>query len=446
MSEAIFSNQWYRVEYLTPQLHGHVGVHRHAYRGLIWYILEDKSSGRHHRFNEAAYRFIGLLDGYRTVNQAWELICERFGDDAPTQNDVIQLLAKLHNGNLLKSGVAINTEELLERHERHQNTKFFQILTNPFSQKIPLWDPDAFLQRHLLKVRWLFQRSMPVLWLLLVTGAGLLAAIHWRELTGNALINTLSPYNLTLLFILYPLIKLLHEMGHAFATKIAGGDVHEMGIMFLLLVPIPYVNVSAASHFRNKYTRMLVGAAGIMVELLLASLSLYLWLMIEPGIVRDIIFNIMLIGGFSTLFFNGNPLLKYDGYYVFADALELPNLAQRANSYCIYLCQHYVFGFKQAQSPAYTWGESVWFFIYSISSFVYRLGILWFIVVYVTEKFFVIGIILACWLITAQIIFPLFKIGHFIYTSLAIRDHQYRIAGVSVVVLRGLSGYPSTPS
>jgi putative peptide zinc metalloprotease protein len=429
VSESLLSPQWYRAQALTPRLRKHIEVHRHDYRGQIWFILEDKSSGRHHRFNAAAFRIIGLLDGERTVNEAWQLVNDQLGDFAPTQDEVIQLLGQLHSADLLHSNAATDIDELFHRQEQHQNLKIKQRVSNPLSQKFPLWDPDDFLERHLPKVSGLFNWTIALAWLSIVLTASLLAAMHWHELGNNIIINTLSPYNLTLLFILYPGIKILHELGHAFTAKLEGGEVHEMGIIFMMFIPIPYINVSTVTSFRNKYKRMLVGAAGIIVELLLASLALFIWLMAEPGIVRDIAFNIMLIGGVSSLFFNGNPLLKYDGYYVLADAIDIPNLFQRSAKYWGYLCQRYLFGLKQLASPAYTSWESSWFILYSLLSMTYRMALLWFIIVYVMDKFFAIGIVLALWLVMAQVVLPLFNMLHFIAASPSIQKKRCRVIG-----------------
>ena len=440
MTESILSPQWYRVQLLRPRLQNHIEVHRHDYRGMIWFVLEDKASGRHHRFNAAAYRIIGLLDGQRTVNEAWHSVNEQLGDFAPTQDEVIQLLGQLHSADLLHSTVAPDSEELLHRQHQHQRSKIKQNFSNPLSQKFHLWDPDDFLERHISKISWLFSWMTALLWLLVVLAASLLAAMHHLELGDHVRINALSPYNLTLVFLLYPLIKLIHELGHGFAAKREGGEVHELGVIFMLFVPIPYVNVSTASHFRSKYKRMLVGAAGIIVELFLASLALFVWLIIEPGIVRDLAFNTLLIGGVSSLFFNGNPLLKYDGYYMLSDALDIPNLFQRSTKYWAYLAQRYLFGLKRLVSPAYTHWESAWFIVYSIASMIYRLALLWFVIVYVTERFFVLGIVLALWLALAQIVLPLTNILRFMLASPSLQIKRYRILGscsalISLVIL-----------
>ena len=407
MSESLFSPLWYRVANLKPTLRGHVQLHRHDYRGLIWYIFEDKSSGRNHRFNSSAYQVIGLLDGNRTVDQIWNLVNESLGEFAPTQDEIIQLLGNLHAGDLLQSGVPPDTEEIFQRNQQHKSSKLKQVFSNPLSQKFPLWDPEQFLGRNIVRVNWMFHWSFGIIWLFVVLGAVMAAAIHWRGLSVDMMATVLSPYNLLIMATLYPIIKLLHELGHAFTTKRLGGEVHEMGVIFLALMPIPYVNVSSSAAFRDKRKRMLVGAAGIAVELFISALALFLWLITEPGIVQDIAYNIVIIGSVSSLFFNGNPLLKYDGYYVLADAIDIPNLYQRSTKFLGYLCQRYLFGINTLTSPASGPGEGKWFVVYGISSFLYRLGILWVIILFVTEKFFVVGVILALWLVSLQILLPL---------------------------------------
>jgi putative peptide zinc metalloprotease protein len=273
--------------------------------------------------------------------------------------------------------------------------------------------------------------------------------MNWQEMTYHFIVSSLSPYNLIQLFILYPFIKILHELGHAFSAKLEGGEVHEMGIMFVLFFPIPYVNVSTATNFRNKYKRILVSAAGIIVELFLAALAMFIWMAAEPGLVRDIAFNIMLIGGVSSLFFNGNPLLKYDGYYILADAIDIPNLFQRSAKYWEYLCQKYLLGLKDISSPAYLPGETVWFVAYSIASFSYRMAILWFIIVYVTQKFLLLGILLALWLVAVQFLVPLLNALHFIATSSSLQTGRMRgissigaVIGI-IVILVFMTPFPS---
>ncbi len=435
MKDGLISPHWYRVAKLKPSLHHHVDVHRHDYRGLIWYMLEDSSSGRHHRFNPAAYQFIGLLDGNRSVQEIYDQLNVQLVDYAPGQQEIIQLLGQLHASDLIKSDVLINTDELLDRQAQQKQAKVKQRFMNPVAMKIPLWDPEEFLNRHMKKVRWVFSYTVALIWLILMGYTVMQAAQYWPRISLHFSVNALSPYNMLLMFLLYPLIKIPHELGHAFSAKLEGGEVHELGINFLMFMPVPYVNVSTATHFRSKYKRMLVSAAGILVESFLAALGLLLFLATEAGLIQNIGFNIFVIGGISSLFFNGNPLLKYDGYYILADALGIPNLYQRSGQYWRYFFQRYLFAMKQVSSPASAPGETFWFISYSIASQTYRLAVLWFIFVMVTEKFFLIGVMLTLWLLGLQIFLPLSKALDFIFSSPSLKHKRSRAMLTSTLVI-----------
>ena len=429
MSEALFSPHWYRVANVKPVLKNHVQIHRHEYRGLIWYIFADKVTGKNHRFSAKAYQIVGLMDGKRNIDQIWNQVADYLGDYAPTQNEVIQLLGQLYAADLLQSSQIPDIEELYQRHQQQGAQKLKQKFHNPLVQKFSLWDPDKFLQLHLPLIRKIYCWPVAfIVFAVILTGA-LSAAMHWQTIITHVSENSMSPYNLVMMIVLYPVIKILHELGHAFTTKIEGGEVHEMGVMFLLFMPIPYVNVSSASTFRNKYKRMMVSAAGIIVELFLASLALQLWLTVESGVISSIALNIMLIGGVSSLFFNGNPLLKYDGYYLLADAINIPNLYQRSQRFLFYLVQKYIFGLAGLSSPANAQGESGWFILYSVSSFLYRIALLWVIILFITQKYFVVGVIAAFWLILVQIILPLIKGLQFVFFSPFMQ--QKRLRGIS---------------
>lgn len=437
MSDPLFSPLWYRVSDLRPKLRQHVEMHRHDYRGLIWYVLEDPINGSSHRFNATAHQIIGLFDGQLTVNKIWDLVNDRLGDFAPTQDQMIQLLGQLHAADLLQSNLPIDTEELFQRSKEHKSNKLKQRVASPLAIKVPLWDPDEFLQRHLPKVSWLFSWYMGLIWLLIISLATLVSVINWQEITANFSVNALSPYNLVIMVLLYPIIKLLHELGHAFSARHYGGEVHEMGISFLVFMPIPYVDVSTINFLRSKYQRILVSAAGILVELFLAAVGVLLWMATEPGLIKDIAFNMMVIGGISSLLFNGNPLLKYDGYYILADALEIPNLYQRSTKYLAYLCQKYLFGVAEQPSPASAPGEAGWFVIYSISAFIYRITLMWFIIVYITDSYFIVGVVLAFWMIAQQILLPIIKGLNFVFTSPIIYRKRIRavasLAGLIII-------------
>jgi putative peptide zinc metalloprotease protein len=435
MTEQLFSSRWYRIANVKLSLRGHVRVHHHVYREDHWYILRDESTGRHHRFNEAAYNLIKLINGKRTVNQIWEIMQQELGDDAPTQDEVINLLGQLHYADHMLADLSSDVAELIDRRRKQRNKLFLSRFGNPLAIRIPLFDPDRLLTRWMPLVRPLFTRTAVVIGILIMLFALLAMTQHWSMLSKHAVEYALSPYNLLIIWLVYPVIKGLHELGHGFAVKKWGGEVHEMGIMLLVLMPVPYVDASSASAFRSKQQRMLVGAAGIIVELLLASVALLLWLNVQAGIVSDVLFNIMLIGGISTLLFNGNPLLRFDGYYILSDAIEIPALGNRANRYYIYLLQRYVYGVKQAWSPVTAHGESAWFAVYAPAAFCYRIMILIMIALFIAGKYFFIGVALAIWAVFMQLVVPVLKVIIFLLNSPALSQRRERALSISVGII-----------
>ncbi|MFW2403605.1 MAG: PqqD family peptide modification chaperone [Gammaproteobacteria bacterium] len=409
MAEQLYSPLWYRVASLQPALRAHTKVHRHLYRGAAWFVVQDLAAGRVHRFSPSAYRIIAMMDGRRTVNDIWETVDEELGDHAPTQDDIVQLLAKLHSADLLLAETPTDTKELFKRYQQRRKQGLKQRFMNPMALRFPLIDPDRLLDRLLPFVRPIFNGVGFAVWAVIVGIALLLAAMNWAELTENVSDRVLSAQNLFVIWLVYPVIKLLHELGHGLAVKRWRGEVHEMGIMLLVLAPVPYVDASAAAAFKDKRKRMLVGAAGIMVELFVAALAMFIWLAVEPGVVRSVAFNLMLIGGISTVVFNGNPLLRFDAYYVLADWLDMPNFGARSNKYIGYLLKRHAFAIDNAESPANDAGERPWLAGYAVLSFIYRMIVLFGIVMFISSKFFVVGILLAIWAIGMQIVLPLIK-------------------------------------
>lgn len=426
MSVSLFSPSWYRVAALKPKLRRHVEIHRHDYQGKIWYILQDHSNGRSHKLSPAAYQFVSLMNGERTVQRLWDLANEQLSDRAPTQDEAIRLMGQLHMADSMIVDATPDSREIFRRHQRFERQKLKGKIWSPLAVRIPMWDPDDFLTRTAPFVRPLFSRTALVLWLALVIAGIILAVMHFDAITSNIFDKVLSVENLFVLWLVYPVVKAFHELGHGYAVKLRGGEVHEIGIMLLVLIPVPYVDASASSGFRSKHDRMLVGGIGIMTELAIATLALIVWLNVEPGPTHVVAYNAMLIGGVSTLLFNGNPLLRFDGYYVLADWLEIPNLGTRSNKHLSYVVQRYAFGNKDAESVTNAPWERFWFVTYGIAAFVYRIFIMFTIILYIGGRFLVVGVLLAIWATVTQIVVPVWKGLVFVVNSPKIRTNRMR--------------------
>jgi putative peptide zinc metalloprotease protein len=175
----LHSSLWYRVAELRPQLVARARLHRHRYRGQVWYLLQDPASGRVHRFTPAARLVLAAMDGRRSVQDLWALAGRKLGEDAPTQDELIQLLGQLHGADLLMTDVPPDALELFDRGQRESRAKRRRSWVNPMAIRLPLWDPGAFLDRHAWLWPLLWGRGGAIVWLLAVLPALLLLPSQW---------------------------------------------------------------------------------------------------------------------------------------------------------------------------------------------------------------------------------------------------------------------------
>lgn len=435
MSRSVFSQSWHYAAELKPRLLPHARFHPHTYRGKKWFVLQDSTGGRYHRLSVGAYGLVSRMNGMLTVQNLWDDACRAGGDSIPTQDEVVELLMQLHSNDLLQCDITPDSAELFERFTKRKKLKWKHWITQPMSLRIPLINPNEFLSRWVQHFAWLFTRNGALLWLSVVLPAIFLAGQNWSELTLNLSDHVLSTSNLLVLAFVYPIVKAIHELGHGFATKVWGGSVHEMGLMFLMFSPVPYVDASAASAFRSKQRRIVVGAAGMLAEVFLAALAMYLWVLVEPGIVRAVVFNIMLIAGVSTVIVNGNPLLRYDGYYILADLIEIPNLAQRGQHYLSYLTDRYLLGAKELTSPEESLSEKRWLVGYTISSWLYRIFVTISIIIFIGGKFFIFGVVLAIMAAIGLFFMPIWKSAKHLLKSTTLHRHRAHAIKLSVVLV-----------
>lgn len=438
MTRSLFSPFWHSVAELKPRLIPQANIHRHVYRDQVWYVVQDQGGGRYHRLSQSAYAIVAGMDGTRTVEALLQQANETGGEDACTQNDIVDLMVQLHAADLLQADVTPDSAVLFERYKKKRKEKLKQWLMNPLSLRIPLLDPEPFLNQWAPMFYWCFSKLGLVLWLLVVVPALVLAGQHWNELTNGLSDKVLSSSNLLVMALVYPIVKLLHELGHAVATKVWGGSVHELGLMFLVFAPVPYVDASSSSSFPSKYQRAIVAAAGMLTELVLAAVAMYVWLLTEPGIVRAVAFNTMFIAGVSTLAVNGNPLLRYDGYYILSDLIEIPNLAQRGQKYCAYLWDRYVFGAIELEPPHDSAQEKYWLATYTPLAWCYRLFVTISITMFVASEFFIFGILFAFWGAFTAFVMPLWKAYKHVVKSPTLQRRRSQAIKIALGMMAGV--------
>ncbi|MBW1699846.1 MAG: efflux RND transporter periplasmic adaptor subunit [Deltaproteobacteria bacterium] len=427
-----FSESWYRVAGLKPRLLNAVKVHRQYFRGRKWYVLQNPVNNQFFRLSNAAYHFVAMLNGRRTVSQAWRMCMEKFADAAPTQGEVIHILGQLYTSNLLQGDFTIDAGELFQRYHRRLRREVTGWFMNILSIRIPLLDPDRTLDLWVGVVGRVFTWYGFLIWAGII-GAGLWSVAGRIDELSNRSTVILNPNNLPLLYMGLVIVKVFHEMGHAFACKHfgkqtgSGGEVHEMGVTFLIFTPLPFVDASSAWALRNKWHRVVVGASGMLVELAVASVAAILWSQAAEGTtIHAIAYNIMFVAGVSTVIFNGNPLLRYDAYYILLDILEIPNLYSRSRAYLHYLVKRYVWGMAKAPDPSHTKGEKAWFTFYAIASMICRVIVLTAVFLFIGNRLFIAGLFFLIFIIAVRVLVPFGKLIRYFATNRELERVRWR--------------------
>lgn len=451
-----FHESWYRVADMRPRLRPAVQTRRQAYRNRLWHVVRDPANNQFFRLDDAAYGFVGLLNGKRTVAEAWDIANENLGDRAPTQGEVIQLLGQLYSSNLLLGDVPADAAGMFERQRKRVRKEVTSYMQNVLFARFPLWDPDAVLERWHRVVDWVFGPVGIMLWAALLFVAGWHLTGRWSELFAAAQPQSmLKQENLILLYVVFALIKGIHELGHGFACKRfgkrdgSGGEVHTIGIMLLVFMPVPYVDASTSWSFRSKWQRAFVAAAGMYVELAVAAVAAIVWsYTARDTLIHDLAYNAMFVAGVSTLLFNANPLLRYDGYYILSDVTEMPNLSQRSKDYLYYLVKRYAYGVRKPRNPANTMTEKPWLVIYGVAAAVYRIVIFAAILLYVAGMMFLLGVLMAIAGLITMMVVPIVKFIRYLLTSPElerVRSRALGVTGVVVLLFAALIGMPRVP-
>ncbi len=401
---ALLSEQWYRIAALRPRLDPQVGIERVAYRGLPSAVLVLPDSQRRLRLNASAWAFVGRCDGRLTAQALWELVLKLLRDDAPTQDEMLDVLLQLHRAGALQFDqppdfglLAAPTSAPPEAEPVHRQSLL--------AIRIPLGRPDAGLTRALPFAKRLFSPSMGALWCLAMGALAMLVVSMLptlREFVGRWLH---SPHVLVMTALSFPLLKGLHELAHGLAVKRWGGAVPQWGITLMAFVPVPWVDAGAADAFAHPRHRLVVSAAGLMVELAIGAAALMLASVLQPGALRDACFVVFMTAAVSSLLVNANPLLRFDGYYALCDALELPNLAQRSQRWWMHAVQG-LLGLKPPPLPAALPRERGWWWIYAPASLACRTLMAVAITLWLGSLWFWLGVSVAVYFAATLVVWP----------------------------------------
>lgn len=425
----LYSNSWHRVQGHRISLRPSVQIKKQAFRGKSWYVLHDPFNNRFFRFRPEAYAFIARLDSTSTVDETWQKCLKEDPDNAPGQEEVIRMLAQLYQASLLQSDVSPDAVRLFDRYKKQKQRELRSKLMSILFVRIPLFDPNRLLDKTMPIAKFVFSKVGFIIWLAIVAIGLKTAFSHFGELVDQSE-GVLNPSNIAWLYVVFLIVKILHEGGHAYITKKYGGEVHTSGIMLMVFNPIPFVDATAAWAFRERWRRVWVGSGGMMVELLLASIAAMVWVNTGDGLLHGLAYNVMFVASVSTLLLNINPLMRFDGYYILSDLTDTPNLHQKAARQFFYVCEKYIYGNQDGTPVAESRSESFWLSAFAVAGWIYRVFIFSAILWFVADRFFGLGFMAAMIGLVTFILVPIIK--HIRYLMVDTRIEQFRTRAVTV--------------
>jgi putative peptide zinc metalloprotease protein len=392
------------------------------YLGQSYWIVKDPVGLNYFRFQDEEYAILQMLDGRTSLDEIKERFEAEFPPQKITLEELQQFLGQLHRSGLIVAAVPGQGRELRKRRDERQRQQLLATLSNVLCIRFKGVDPERLLNWLYPKVRWLFSPVVLVLCLLLGVSALLLIAVEFEVFRSKlpGFYQFFSPSNAFLLAVSLMFTKILHELGHGLMCKHFGGECHEIGVMILVLTPCMYCNVSDSWMLPNKWQRAMIGAAGIFVEITLAAIATFFWWFTQPGLFHYLCLNVMFVSSVSTILFNANPLLRYDGYYILSDIVEIPNLRQKATTILSRKLGHWFLGLEPPDDPFLPERNQVFFALYTVAAVCYRWLILASILMFLYKVFEpyglkVLGQLIAATAIWGLLFQPIYKLGKFFY-------------------------------
>jgi len=359
-------------EFTLPRLRADLRFTPITEKGTPQYILEDPVRNKFYRLGLEEYLFISRLNQESSIDKILQSVAQTAETQLSTEQAeaIINWLAARQ---LLQLD---NASPLIQALEREQTSKNWQRLSrlNIITIRVSLFNPDPLLNVLSPKLSWLTGKLFALIWLALAISAlGILFA-RWHEFSGQS-VGFFSAGNLILIWLIWFALKLFHELFHALVCRRYGGRVYDAGFLFILFIPLTYVNATSSWNFPSKWQRIHVAVAGMFIELGIAWVALLVWAVQSGTALGLIAHNTVIIAGISSLIFNANPLMRFDGYYVLSDLTGIPNLYSHGLQFIRSLAANWFLGISPTPSTQ-NWGRKWFISLYGVGIYVWRLFIL----------------------------------------------------------------------
>ncbi|WP_010585263.1 site-2 protease family protein [Schlesneria paludicola] len=351
--------------------------------GRLAWGIKDPLTLSYFEMSDEAFFVLNYLDGKQTDDDVCRSFHAHFRPRTLSVAELHGFLGQLVSQNLVIADAPGYGRSLVAKQKSKRSRQRWAMLSNILAVRFRGIDPDRFLTTLLRWCGWLFTAPVVALGLILICCAVTLVAVHFDELIARLpdAQAFVSLPNLVSLGALLAAVKVLHEFGHGLTCKRFGGECHEMGVMLLVFTPTLYCNVSDIWMIKDKWKRIAVSLAGIWIEAVIAAVCTFLWWFSAPGLFHSVCLNLVVLCGLSTALLNGNPLLRYDGYFALSDWLEIPNLQQQSISKLRVALTKTYCGFDVSEGAELSSRWQTGLFAYGIASLLYRViltvAILW---------------------------------------------------------------------
>lgn len=405
------NDRFAKVRGVCALLRSDLEISRQVYQNEPVYVIHDPVSFASHRVPLETYRILTALGPGRTLDDVFgKLVFEDVfaHEDEAEFFDLVTMLFRnsmivlpFHDGRRI-FGVS---EQISVRVRRGR-------LMSLLFMQVPLANPDGFLNGTIHKVSWLFSRTFFVVWMLAAVAAVAVVASRFSELSAP-FSGLLATGNLPFLWASFVVLKIWHEFGHGYACKKYGGRVPEMGTILIAGNPLAYVDATAAWSFPERTKRLIVMLGGMYFESLIAIPAVFVWAFASNPLVQACAFNVLVSATLVTVFFNLNPLMKFDGYFILSELLGIQNLRSRSEKYIHSILKRVCLGLN-VEPAAESAGLKALFVTYGISSAVYRVWLVLSISMMVAQRFFMLGVMMAVFYIGSSLWATIKRTGRYL--------------------------------
>lgn len=440
---------------LTLRMRADLTARRQRYHGQWYWVVKEPIGLNYYRFHEEEYAILCMLDGRSSLESIKERFEQEFTPQKITFQDLQQFVGMLHRSNLVVANAIGQGHQLKKRRDQKKRRELLGKFTNVFALRWRGIDPEWILNKIYPYTGWFFSRPAVIFNLLLALSALLLITVQFDVFSSR--LPSFHQFfgnwqNWLVMAVVMAFAKVLHEFGHGLSCKHFGGECHEMGFMLLVFTPALYCNVSDSWMLPNKWHRAFIGAAGMYVEMVLASVATFIWWFTDrTTLINQVCLSMMFICSVSTILFNGNPLLRFDGYYILMDVIEIPNLRQKSTEILKRFLVNLCLGIEQPENPFLPQGNRFFFGLYTVAAVCYRWIVVFSILLFLNKVFEpyglkVLGRMIGLMGFFGLVVQPLWQLGKFFYTPGRMHKmKRYRLIASLAVVAAGIAVFFLVP-